>query len=164
VNTVLIAQVTAAIVAFQTINRRPTIDGVVDPNGGTLRLMDQLAGAGRISATVVRGDVNSQLWVVADPASLDGTNPLQSRSISPQLTRKLVSVSGSSIKWFGVVVPRDQSGGSGGRPHISSPPRPGKAGTRTVPTMRSTRGTVYGTNTHRPSAPNSLRPESRRFW
>jgi hypothetical protein len=41
--TLLIAEVTAFIVAFQTINRRPTIDGAIDPNGGTLALMNKIA-------------------------------------------------------------------------------------------------------------------------
>jgi hypothetical protein len=114
--TVLIAQVTAAIVTFQTVNRRRVIDGVVDPGGGTLRLMNQLAAPGPVTATVVSGDVNSQLWVVAEPSSLDGTGPLRSRSISPTLTRKLISVDGTSIKWFGVVVPLNPAGGiAGGR-------------------------------------------------
>src|SRR5262245_17089771 len=72
----LIAQVTAAIVTFQTVNRRPKIDGVVDPGGGTLKRMNQLAGPGPVTATVVSGDVNSRLWVVAESASLDGTAPL----------------------------------------------------------------------------------------
>jgi hypothetical protein len=121
--TVLIAQVTAAITAFQTVNRRPKVDGVVDPGGGTLRLMNQLAAAGPVTATVVSEDVDSKLWVVAEPASLDGTAPLRPKDISPQLTRKLISVDGTSIKWFGVVVPLDQSGGiaGGGAPHLLYP-------------------------------------------
>ena len=83
VRTVLIAQVTAAIVAFQTVNRRPVIDGVVDPGGGTLRVMNQLAAPASVTATVVSGDVDSQLWVVVEPSSVDGTDPLRSRAISP---------------------------------------------------------------------------------
>src|SRR6266536_1786001 len=34
--TALIVEVTAAIVLFQTVNGRPSPDGVVDPGGGTL--------------------------------------------------------------------------------------------------------------------------------
>ena len=93
--TVLIAQVAVAIVVFQTANRRPMIDGVVDPAGGTIRAMNQLAAPGPVTATVVQGDENSQLWVVAESSSLSGTGPLQPRDISPLLTRKLVSVSGT---------------------------------------------------------------------
>lgn len=121
----LITQVTAAIVSFQTINRRPVIDGVVDPGGGTIRVMNQLAAPAPVSAVVVREELNSQLWVVAEPASLSGTAALQARDISPPLTRKLVSVSGSSIKWFGVVLPLNQTGGvAGGTPHIFFTPSP----------------------------------------
>jgi hypothetical protein len=32
----LIAEVAAQIVSFQTVNKRPVIDGVIDPGGGTL--------------------------------------------------------------------------------------------------------------------------------
>ena len=125
VRAVLIPQVTAAIVLFQTVNRRPMIDGVVDPNGQTLRLMDQLAGAGRVTATVVRQDISFQTWVVADPASLDGRAPIQTQRIAPRLTRKLISVTGCSIKWFGVVLPRDQAGRIiGGRPNLFFTPGP----------------------------------------
>lgn len=40
----LITEVTAEIVRFQTLNSQPVVDGVIDPNGGTLKLMNQLAG------------------------------------------------------------------------------------------------------------------------
>lgn len=123
--TLLITQVTAAVTLFQTINRRPTIDGVADPGGGTIGAMNRLAAPGPISATVVNQDVNSQLWVVAEPSSMNGRGSLLTRDISPSLTRKLVSVSGSSIKWFGVVLPLNQSGGvAGGAPHIFFTPSP----------------------------------------
>jgi hypothetical protein len=39
----LIAEVTAEIVRFQTVNSRTVVDGVIDPGGGTLKLMNQLA-------------------------------------------------------------------------------------------------------------------------
>jgi hypothetical protein len=39
----LIAEVTAQIIIFQTVNGRPMIDGVIDPGGGTLKLMNKLA-------------------------------------------------------------------------------------------------------------------------
>jgi hypothetical protein len=126
---ILIAQVTATIATFQTVNRRPVVDGVVDPGGGTLRLMNQLAAPGPVTATVVIGDVDSQFWEVADPASLDGTDPLRPLPISPPLTRKLIEVDGTSIKWFGVVVPLSQSGAiAGGVPHIFFTPSPNQNG------------------------------------
>lgn len=127
--TALIAQVTAAIVVFQTVNHIRVIDGVVDPGGGTLRLMNQLAGPAPVTATLVSGDVNSHAWDVADPSSLDGTAPLRTRTISPPLTRKLISVTGTSIKWFGVVIPLTQSGGvAGGLPLIFFTPTPRQGG------------------------------------
>jgi hypothetical protein len=39
----LIAEVTAQVLVFQTANARPVIDGVIDPGGGTLKLMNKLA-------------------------------------------------------------------------------------------------------------------------
>jgi len=39
----LIAEVTAQIITFQTANGLPVIDGVIDPGGGTLKLMNTLA-------------------------------------------------------------------------------------------------------------------------
>jgi len=127
--TVLIGEVAAAIVTFQTVNNRPTIDGVVDPGGGTISLMNQLATALPVTATVEQEDENSQLWVVAEPSSLPGNSPLQPLEISPQLTRKLVRVSGTSIKWFGVVVPRNEAGEIlGDAPHIFFTPSPGQGG------------------------------------
>lgn len=127
--TVLIVQVAVAVVVFQTANRRPMIDGVVDPAGGTIRVMNQLAAPGSVTATVVQEDENSQLWVVAESSSLSGTGPLQPRDISPLLTRKLVSVSGTSIKWFGVVVPRTGASGIvGGTPHLFFTPSPWQGG------------------------------------
>jgi hypothetical protein len=127
--TALITQVRNAIVTFQTVNRKPTIDGVVDPGGGSIRVMNQLAALGPLSASLETQDVNSQFWVAADPTSLDGTGPLRPRSLSHALTRKLIRVSGTSIKWFGVVVPVNSSGGViGGAPHIFFTPSPGQGG------------------------------------
>src|SRR5260370_39888792 len=39
----LIAEGTGAIITFQTVNRRPVIDGVVDPGGGPVQHMNALA-------------------------------------------------------------------------------------------------------------------------
>jgi hypothetical protein len=128
--TLLIGQVTAAIIAFQTVNNRHTIDGVIDPGGGTLLLMNQLVPPEPITAMVVQEDVNSQSWIVAEPSSLPGTGPLIPLDISPQLTRKLISVNGSSIKWFGVVIPLNDTGQiiDGAQPHLFFTPSPNQGG------------------------------------
>ncbi len=123
--TALIAEVTAAIIAFQTVNRRPVIDGVVDPGGGTLQQMNALAGPTPITATVVGSGSGPRMWPVADPTSLDGTRPLRRRDISPSITRTLIRIDGSSVKWFGVVVPQNSTGVVvGGVPHIFFTPSP----------------------------------------
>ena len=127
----LIAQVTIAITAFQTINNRPVIDGVVDPGGGSLRLMNQLAASqpGVVTATVTHSDTSSERWVVAQPGSLPGTGPLLDESISPELIRRLVMVEGTSIKWFGVAVPaRLQNSMADCLPHIFFTPSPWQGG------------------------------------
>jgi hypothetical protein len=127
--TVLIAEVAAAIVVFQTANQLSVIDGVVDRGGHTLRLLNQLAGPAPVRATVTQAETNSQLWVVAEPASVPGTGPLRPQEIAPVLTRRLVRVTGTSIKWFGVVVPLDENDGVvGGVPHIFFTPSPYQGG------------------------------------
>jgi hypothetical protein len=124
--TVAIGQVAVAITHFQTVNSRPVIDGVVDPAGGTLRLMNQLAG---VTASVVQSDTSSEPWTVAEPASLPGTAPLRTQSIAPELIRRLVSVDGSSVKWFGVAVPAALRGSmSSCLPHIFFTPSPWQGG------------------------------------
>jgi hypothetical protein len=126
---VLIPQVAAAIFAFQTANRMAKCDSAVDPGGSTLKLMNQLAGPAPVAATVVSGDENSQLWVVADPSSMPGVEAIRTRDISPTLTRKLVRVTGTSIKWFGVVLPKNAAGTlSGGSPHVFFTPAPWQGG------------------------------------
>jgi len=123
--TALIAEVTGAIIAFQTVNGRRVIDGVVDPGGGTLQQMNALAGPVPIIAAVAGSTSGSRMWPVADPASFDGTRPLRRRDIAPTITRMLISADGSSIKWFGVVVPQNPTGGIvGGAPHIFFTPSP----------------------------------------
>jgi hypothetical protein len=127
--TTLVAEVADAITAFQTQNQLPVVDGVVDPGGPTLRLMNQLAGPAPITGAVVLPDspniLNQGRWFVADPSTLNGGGPIHGQWISPQLTRMLIRVTGTSIQWFGVVVPRDSSGGIiGGPPHIFFTPSP----------------------------------------
>lgn len=123
--TALIAEVTAAIVNFQTVHHLPVIDGVVDPGGGTLRHLNALAGAAPVTATVVLEGMITQPYTVADPFSLDGVGPLRPLTISPSTAQKVVRVEGSSIKWFGVVVPLGSAGGIlGGAPHLFFTPTP----------------------------------------
>ncbi len=127
--TLLIPQVAAAIVAFQTWNRRPTIDGVVDPGGGTLRLMDQLASPAPVTAEIVTNETNAQAWVVADQTTLDGHGPIGRMTINPSIRRFLIRTTGCSIKWFGVVLPLDQLGRiMPGRPHLFFTPAPWQGG------------------------------------
>lgn len=113
----LIAELTAQIVVFQTLHGRPVIDGVVDPKGGTLRLLNELAAAKgppapdevRAQVTPVGHDILMDLvdvkQTVADPGSLPGRQPLRPLTLPLSYRRRLVSVTGSSVKWFGVVVP-----------------------------------------------------------
>jgi hypothetical protein len=64
---------------------------------------------------------------VVDPVSVAGTDPLQPKDLLPDLNRFLVSEECSAIKWFGVVVPLNQTGGvAGGVPHIFFTPSPGQ--------------------------------------
>jgi hypothetical protein len=132
----LIAEVTAQIVTFQTVNGRPVIDGVIDPNGGTLNAMNQLASApgpgpvGGVSASVepAPDGLNEAPGLmgiyVANPAQLTGTAPFDPIVVNAEYTRKLVSVTGSSIKWFGVVFPSPGGAITGSVPHINFTPTP----------------------------------------
>jgi hypothetical protein len=133
-HTQLIAQVTAQIIKFQTVNRRPSIDGVVDAKGGTLRTMNEEAISGPgdtgIDATVMPAPkgfpelVNQGLWV-ADIASVSGKGELLPVAKGAAFVRKLVKVDDCSIKWFGVVLPNGFTG-QGSTPHINFTPRPGQ--------------------------------------
>jgi hypothetical protein len=137
----LIAEVTAQIVAFQTANARPVIDGVVDPNGGSLRLMNQLA----VGPSPVPPNVGINAQVVDPPNGLpeamgpfgiyvtdinrmQGTGPITPAVVTAEYTRKLVRVDGSSIIWFGVVLPTFGGAFLGGIPHINFTPTPIQGG------------------------------------
>ena len=125
--TLLIAEVTAFIVAFQTINRRPTIDGAIDPNGGTLALMNRLAAEPPMRAVVVqppgqRAEVMNPGLYVASVESLPGRGVLRKAVVAAAYTRKLVRVDASSIKWFGVAVPRSLNPVN--LPHVFFTPTP----------------------------------------
>jgi hypothetical protein len=134
----LIAEVTTEIVRFQTVNKRPVIDGVIDPAGGTLKLMNQLAMEplpGKLSARVVPApealpEAPGLHGVhVVDPASMPGLGPLRRTVANANYVRKLVRVDASSIKWYGVVVPKAMTGQMvGGIPHINFTPTPIQGG------------------------------------
>lgn len=132
----LIAEVTAEIVRFQTLNGRPVIDGVIDPGGGTLKLMNQLAvdtPAGPVAAEVVPApdglpEQMSHGVFVADVTSMTGSGPLKKAVVGAEYVRKLVRVEGSSIRWFGVVIPSSATPATGAIPHINFTPTPIQGG------------------------------------
>jgi hypothetical protein len=77
----LIAEVTAEIVRFQTVNHRPVVDGVIDPAGGTLKVMNQLAAdpsPGTLAAKVMPAPdglpeaAGAQGVYVVDPTPIQG--------------------------------------------------------------------------------------------
>jgi hypothetical protein len=132
--TALIDEVTAQIVTFQTTNNLPKVDGVIDRGGRTLHLMNQLASEplpGTITATVVDAPGKEEqgpigVWVV-DVNQMTGLKPFQPMPVSADYVRKLVRVDNCSIKWFGVVIPRDCTGISS-IPHINFTPTPAQGG------------------------------------
>jgi hypothetical protein len=136
----LIAQVTAQIVTFQTTNGRPVIDGVVDPGGGSLRMMNQLAAAsgpapsGGITATVEPNpnglfeNSGARNLFTVFPAQMPGLGRLDPNSVNTEYIRKFVRVEGSSIKWFGVVFRSTAGSISNGIPHINFTPTPIQGG------------------------------------
>lgn len=136
----LIAEVTAQIVAFQTTNHRPVIDGVIDPTGGTLKLMNQLASSapgptpgGGITATVEPAPDGLEEAAaagihVANVNQMPGLGKIDPVVVGFDYIRKLVRVEGSSIKWFGVVFKSTGGSISGGIPHINFTPTPIQGG------------------------------------
>ncbi|PYX52564.1 MAG: hypothetical protein DMG79_00335 [Acidobacteria bacterium] len=133
----IIDEVTAQIIKFQTVNARPVVDGVLDPAGGTLKLMNQVASdppAGAVAARVApppdgfREDEAYGIYVV-DVNLMDGFRPIQPLVVGADYVRKLVRVEGSSITWYGVVIPRACTG-QGSIPHINFTPTPDQGGYR----------------------------------
>jgi hypothetical protein len=131
----LIAKVTVQIIRFQTINKRPVVDGVIDPGGGTLRTMNQLSsasGPGSLSASVAPApnqlpEAMAQGISVVDVNQMPGLKPFQPVVVNAVYTRKLVRVDNCSINWFGVVVPAG-SQGQGSMPHVNFTPSPWQGG------------------------------------
>ncbi|WP_031495493.1 hypothetical protein [Bryobacter aggregatus] len=135
----LILELTAQIIRFQTTNRRPRIDGVIDPDGGTLRLMNQLAREpGRPSvvtggATVMpnpggKPDKVEAGAIVAEPQSVGGTGKLRAMTVATNYIRKLVRHESSSIQWFGVVIPTAANLSASLTPHLNFTPSPWQGG------------------------------------
>ncbi len=136
--TLLIDEVTAQIIVFQTVNHRPKVDGVLDPNGGSIQLMNQLAAEPppvQVAAAVVPapdgyGEEQTDVpQIVAEVNSVAGLGPLRPITVKGTYVRKLVRVDGSSIKWFGVVIPKSSSGKTlGSVPHLNFTPTPIQGG------------------------------------
>lgn len=133
--TARVAEVTAQIVRFQTVNRRPVIDGVIDPAGGTLKLMNQLAANpspgtdNRVTVPPGYPGQVSALIEVADVTTLAGTGPLRSTWVTCNYIRRLVRFQSSSVPWFGVVMPQSGNGRTyGSVPHIHFTPTPAQGG------------------------------------
>jgi hypothetical protein len=134
----LIAEVTAEILRFQAVNRRPVVDGVIDPGGGTLKRMNELAiddHGDSLRALVVRApegmpeDMRTSTAIVVDVTSVSGIGPMRSTRQAAPYFRRLVRVTGSSIKWFGVVIPTSGAGAEAGTvPHLNFTPTPIQGG------------------------------------
>ncbi len=128
--TLLIAEVTAFIIAFQTANR-PTVDGVIDRSGGTLKAMNAMADEPPLAAVVApapggRPEVMDVRQWVATVASVPGRDLLRKTGVGQPYTRKLVRVDKSSVKWYGVVIPATPTVGR--VPHVFFTPTPHQGG------------------------------------
>jgi len=133
-----IAEITAQIIAFQTTNNRPVIDGVIDRNGGTLRLMNTLAsdptprpGEGMLATVVAAPDGRKEVFVdetftVVDFSTGHGFDQMNPMPAQASYTRRLVQVEDCSIKWFGIVIPKFMQPDS--IPHINFTPTPIQGG------------------------------------
>jgi hypothetical protein len=133
----LIVEVAAQITVFQTVNQRKVIDGVIDPRGGTLGLMNQLASepapatitAKRVPAPGGLAESFDGVYSVVDVTTIGGQGPLAPTNASVKYERRLIRVEGTSINWFGVVVPRNSDGAGFGKiPHINFTPTPIQGG------------------------------------
>ncbi|GLS21818.1 hypothetical protein GCM10007874_48350 [Labrys miyagiensis] len=107
----LISEIAGQINTFQTTNDMASADSVVDPGGGTLRLMNQLAADPPLGARVydpgggLLVDNVASVPFFAAVSSMPGRAPLIPMSQPTVYSRRLVAVTGTSIKWFGVLVP-----------------------------------------------------------
>jgi peptidoglycan hydrolase-like protein with peptidoglycan-binding domain len=127
-----------AIINFQAFQQLPVVDGLINPNKATHQRINQILEGLALAAPMasvaslpesLAQSVGPENSTVADPASLAGLALLQRQSVSYQYQRRLVSVSGSSIKWFGVVLPSPlPSDGTLGVPHLFFTPTPIQGG------------------------------------
>lgn len=107
----LIAEVTVQIEIFQKANNARVVDSAIDPGGTTLRTMNRLAADPPAHATIMPPpgafdqDFVARVPLFAANPSLPGAAPLVPTSLPVEYSRRLVAMVGSSIKWFGVVVP-----------------------------------------------------------
>ncbi len=137
----LFAELTAQIVAFQTLQKRPVADGVIDPGGGTLRVMNQVAvepGPGPKPGPGIRAEtvecpagydeVVSSGTYVADWTTVSGTGQMKCQSVDGMYWRVLVRVEDCSIRWFGVVIPADGPLDTSSIPHVNFTPTPWQGG------------------------------------
>lgn len=132
--TILVAGLAELIGAFQAMHGLPIVDSVIDPFGKTLQLLNQLAADPPIG-TFVAGfggyetDYVMEARSIADPASLPGSKPLVPSLVAVETSRRLIGVTGSSIKWFGVSMNWDISRKvASATPHIFFSPTPDQGG------------------------------------
>ena len=134
--TLLIAEITGQIAVFQGTNPPATVDMAIDPRGGTLRRMNELANDPPVVAHVAPPPGNYQQDFVVDVPlyaaehSLAGQLPLIPMGQRVEYSRRLVSFNGSSIKWFGVLVPSNVSDPANAIPHLFYTPTPIQGGYR----------------------------------
>lgn len=107
----LASEITRQINVFQSIHRNLSQDSAIDPHGATLRLMNQLASEPPLTARVrnVKNPADEddivEVPYAASVASMPGRQPLEPVQLTAAYSRRLVRVAGSSIRWFGVVLP-----------------------------------------------------------
>lgn len=122
--------------AFQSLHGLPVVDSVIDPYGKTLQVLNQLAvdppiGTFLASFPGYETDFVDGTRNIAEPASLPGNKPLQPSKVSIEYSRRLVGVTGSSVKWFGVAMPQDiKATLATAQPHIFFTPTPEQGGYR----------------------------------
>ncbi len=132
---ILVAGLAELIGVFQQMHGLPVVDSVIDPFGKTLMLLNQLAVDPPVTPFMsgfgnsFEIDMISRSKVIADPPSLPGNAPLKPVSVPVNYSRRLVGVMGSSIKWYGVVLPTHVgSDVATAQPHIFFTPTPEQGG------------------------------------
>lgn len=107
----LIEELSVQIGVFQTVNQFAKVDNAVDPNGTTLRVMNRLAAEPPLAAMIAgfggfyeQDFINAEIKF-AEPGSVPGHEQLAPYQVAVEYSRRLVMVTGSSIRWFGVVLP-----------------------------------------------------------